>query len=95
MDNAKRSDDRPSDAGGLSQDDLDVSRRGILGKIGQFAYAGRALALLAEPKTVDANGSRPGTATGTRTTSTPDRPARPKSTSNGRLRPRMAGGSAC
>ena len=95
MDNAERSDDRPSDAGRPSQDDMDVSPRGILGKIGQFAYAAPALALLAEPKPSMPMVRGRGTATGTRTTSTPDRPARPKSTSSGRLRPRMPGGSAC
>ena len=60
MESAKRTDDRPSDAGGLSQDDLDPSRREILGKIGQFAYVAPALALLAEPKAVAAYGTRPG-----------------------------------
>ena len=52
--------DRPSDAGGLSQDETDASRREMLTKIGQFAYAAPALALLAEPKTVAAYGSRRG-----------------------------------
>jgi hypothetical protein len=95
MESAKRSDDRPRDAGRLSQHDLDVSRGGILRKIGQLAYAAPALALLAEPKPSIPMVRGRETATGTRTTSTPDRPARPKSTSNGRLCPRMPGGSAC
>jgi hypothetical protein len=60
MESTKRTDDRPSDAGGSSQDDLDASRREILGKIGQFAYVAPALALLVQPKTVDAYGTRPG-----------------------------------
>jgi hypothetical protein len=60
MESAKKSDDRPSDAGGLSQDDLDAPRREILRKIGQFAYVAPALVLLAEPKTVHAYGTRPG-----------------------------------
>jgi hypothetical protein len=60
MESANVSDDRPSEAGGLSQDDLDASRREILGKIGQFAYVAPALALLAEPKAVNAYGTRPG-----------------------------------
>jgi hypothetical protein len=59
MENAKRSDDRLSDAG-LSQDDTDASRRDVLAKIGHFAYAAPALALLAEPKAVEAYGTRPG-----------------------------------
>jgi hypothetical protein len=60
MESAKRSDDRPSTAGGLPQDDTDASRREMLAKIGHFAYAAPALALLAEPKTVDAYGTKPG-----------------------------------
>ena len=64
MESAKKSDDRPSDEGGLSQDDLDASRREILGKIGQFVYVAPALALLAQPKTVDAYGTRPGNGRG-------------------------------
>jgi hypothetical protein len=60
MERAKGQGDRPSDAGGLPQDDTDASRREMLAKIGQFAYAAPALALLAEPKAVYAYGSRPG-----------------------------------
>ena len=55
---------RPSDASGLSQNDPDASRREILGRIGQFAYAAPALALLAQPKAVDAYGTRPGNGNG-------------------------------
>jgi hypothetical protein len=60
MEDARGHEDRPSDASGLSQDETDASRREILGKIGQFAYAAPALALLAEPKAAAAYGSRPG-----------------------------------
>jgi hypothetical protein len=60
MARAKRSDDHLGRGGGLTQDDTDASRREILAKIGQFAYAAPALALLAEPKAVDAYGKRPG-----------------------------------
>jgi hypothetical protein len=59
MAKAKRSDDLGR-VGGLAQDDPDASRREMLAKIGQFAYAAPALALLAEPKAVDAYGRRPG-----------------------------------
>jgi hypothetical protein len=58
MESSKRSDDRPSDAGGLSEDNTDASRRETLAKIGQFAYAAPALALLAEPKAADAYGKK-------------------------------------
>jgi hypothetical protein len=40
MEDAKRSDDRPSDAGGLCQDDLDASRGEIPGAIGRFPWEG-------------------------------------------------------
>jgi hypothetical protein len=60
MEDARGRENRLSDAGGLSQDDLDASRREILAKIGRFAYVAPALALLAEPKAVQAYGTRPG-----------------------------------
>jgi hypothetical protein len=62
MESAERSEDRPNDAGGPGQDETDASRRAILGKMGRFAYAAPALALLAEPKAVKAYGR--GTKTG-------------------------------
>jgi hypothetical protein len=40
MEDPKRSDDRPSDTGGLSQDHLDASRGEILGAIGRFPWEG-------------------------------------------------------
>jgi hypothetical protein len=79
MDSAKRSDDRPSDGGGLSQDDLDPSRREILGKIGQLAYVAPALALLAEPKAVSAYGMRPKNGYGDMTEKTATGSSRPRS----------------
>jgi hypothetical protein len=60
MERARGHEDRLRDAGGISQEDTDASRREILAKIGQFAYAAPALALLAEPKAVDAYGTKPG-----------------------------------
>jgi hypothetical protein len=56
MKSAERSEDRPSDTGGLREDETDASRRAILGKMGRFAYAAPALALLAEPKAAKAYG---------------------------------------
>jgi hypothetical protein len=60
MEDARGRANRLSDAGGRSEDDLDASRREILAKIGQFAYVAPALALLAEPKAVEAYNTRPG-----------------------------------
>ena len=64
MERARGHEDRPSDAGGLSQDETEASRREMLAKIGRFAYAAPALALLAEPKAADAYGTRRGGAGG-------------------------------
>ena len=60
MARAKKSDDHLCHVGGLAQNGTDASRREMLAKIGQFADAAPALALLAEPKAVDAYGRRPG-----------------------------------
>jgi len=46
--------------GEVNHDQIDASRREILAKIGRFAYVAPALALLAEPKSVQAYGTRPG-----------------------------------
>lgn len=46
--------------GQVDDDQAEASRREVLAKIGRFAYAAPALALLAEPKSVQAYGTRPG-----------------------------------
>ena len=48
------------DGGEVHHHETDASRREMLAKIGRFAYAAPALALLAEPKSVQAYGTRPG-----------------------------------
>ena len=47
-------------AGEANHDELDGSRREVLAKIGRFAYVAPALALLSEPKSGGAYGTKPG-----------------------------------
>jgi hypothetical protein len=51
---------RPEDRLQVHEADADESRREMLTKIGRFVYAAPALILLAEPKSVQAYGTRPG-----------------------------------
>jgi hypothetical protein len=50
MKTAESNEDRPGDVGRPSNDEMDVSRREMLAKIGPFAYAAPALVLLGSPK---------------------------------------------
>jgi hypothetical protein len=60
MESAEKSEGRLGDAGEFYQHETDTSRREMLAKIGRFAYVAPALALLAQPKAVQAYGTRPG-----------------------------------
>ena len=48
----------PGELGEAEQDEVDQARREVLAKIGRFAYAAPALALLAEPKAAQAGYGR-------------------------------------
>jgi hypothetical protein len=60
MKSIRRNEGHPDHRGEVNLDQTDASRREMLAKIGRFAYAAPALAVLAEPKSVEAYGTRPG-----------------------------------
>ena len=59
MKSARGTDGHSGRGGSLYHDAPDGSRRAMLAKFGRFAYAAPALALLAEPQSVQAYGGGP------------------------------------
>jgi hypothetical protein len=60
MKSSRGDEGHPEYRGEVSSGEADASRRDMLAKIGRFAYAAPALAILAEPKLADAYGRKPG-----------------------------------